>query len=82
MPQRERSAADRIARLLDSLNSHGLIRQIQNPDVPERCLEPLAQLCERIEKNGSDPEYENAILEKIYEDCEEKPFAGRSPRLL
>jgi hypothetical protein len=65
---REREEADRIARLLDSLNNHGLIRTIHNPDVLERCLELLVELREQVEKDGFNLEYDKTILEKIYGD--------------
>jgi ATP-dependent Lon protease len=65
---REREEAERSARLLDPLNNHGLIQKIQNPDVLERCLELLAELRKHFERDGFNPEYDKAILERIYGD--------------
>jgi ATP-dependent Lon protease len=68
---REREEAERVARSMDSLNNHGLIGKIHNPDVLERCLELLVGLREQVEKDGFNSEYNRPILEKIYGDRDE-----------
>jgi hypothetical protein len=49
-----------------SLIFSGLIRGIGNPDVLQQCLDLLARLKERIDKNGFDLESDKVILAKVY----------------
>jgi hypothetical protein len=68
---REREVAQNILRSSGSLNNHGLIRKIDNPDVLKHCLGMLAQLREQIEKDGLNPENDKTILKRIYGEREE-----------
>ncbi len=68
---REHEEAERFARILAPFNNQGLIRNIQNPHVLERCLELLVELREQVEKDGLSLEFEKAILGRIYGDRDE-----------
>lgn len=54
----------------------GLVREIQNPDVLERCLELLVEPREGIETDGFNETYDFSILEKIYGDYAPGRCAG------
>jgi len=54
----------------------GLVREIQNPDVLERCLELLVEPREGIETDGFNETYDISILEKIYGDYAPGRCAG------
>ncbi len=70
---REREEAERIATSSNSLNSHGLIGEIRNPDILERCQDLLFQLRKHIKEHGFNLELDKRILEKIYGDrCESR----------
>ena len=69
---REREEEVRIARLSDPFNNSGLIRNIQNPDVLERCQDLLFQLRRHVNEHGFNLEFDKRILEKIYGDHREQ----------
>jgi hypothetical protein len=46
----------------------GLMREVRNPDVLERCLELLADLRQGLETDGFNETWDTSILEKIYGD--------------
>jgi len=63
---REREEAERIGNLSKLDNQAGLIQEIHNPIVLERCLEMLSELQRQIKEDGFDQERDTALLEKIY----------------
>jgi hypothetical protein len=65
---REREEAERITRLSDPLNNHGLIGEIHNPHVLEFCQDLLFQLRRHINEHGFKWEFDERILKKIYGD--------------
>jgi hypothetical protein len=72
--QKERYREE-AARLPQLSSNGGLIRWIGNPEALQECLELLEQLKEAIDEDGFDPEYDQAILTKVYgsdEDAEEE----------
>ena len=68
---RQHEEAEKFACLLDSFNNQGLIRNIPNPHVLERCVELLVELREQVERDGFSLAYNEEILEKIYGDRED-----------
>ena len=60
-----------IGRSSNSWNNYGLIRDIHNPDVLERCLQLLAELRKQFGSDGFNVMRDKRILKRIYGDCEE-----------
>ncbi len=69
---RERDEEVKIATLSDPFNNSGLIRNIQNSDVHERCQDLLFQLRRHVKEHGFNLEFDKRILEKIYGDHREQ----------
>ena len=65
---REREEAEKIARSSDPLNNHGLIAQIHNPHILERCRDLLFQLRRHVSEYGFNPEFDQRILKEVYGD--------------
>jgi len=68
---RDQKEAEQIGSEPTDEHNHGLIREIQNQDVLERCLELLAQLRNQVEDDGFIQVYDTPILKVIYGDPEE-----------
>lgn len=68
--ERDRGREEEVktARPSDPFNNPGLIRNIQNPAVRERCQDLLFQLRRHIYEHGFNLEFDKRILEKIYGD--------------
>jgi hypothetical protein len=70
--QEEQSEAEKISRKEDDEMKttppipNGLIRDIQNPDILERCVEMLFEMRQGIETNGLDESRDLGILRSIY----------------
>ena len=69
---RERDEEVKIATLSDPFNNSGLIRNIRNSDVLERCQDLLFQLRRHVKEHGFNLEFDKRILEKIYGDDREQ----------
>jgi hypothetical protein len=57
-----------------ALESIGLIWNIQNPDILQRCIESLVELRQGIKTNGFDEEQDCSLLKTIYGDADRPHF--------
>jgi hypothetical protein len=79
--QQRNSQDEECSRIDDDklISVPGLINQVQNPAVLQRCVEMLEELKKNIESRGFEEETDNLILDAIYGERDER--LSRHPRL-